>query len=165
MGIVQSCNKDPEFCSSRVRNFFKEKEKEVKEISDEEFNTYVKSRLALLTKKDRNLEEQFDRNWTQITLEKFKFNIKKENEEFLKKCNKEGFIKFFEKYFVNEVKKLDIEYVCEAHFEENEKKIKEQCNDSPNIKKRISFEKISDFHSCNALYPCVSNSYYRELIN
>jgi len=165
MGIVQSCNKDPEFCSARVRNFFKEKEKEVKEISDEEFNTYVKSRLALVTKKDRDLEEQFNRNWTQITLEKFKFNIKKENEEFLKKCNKEGFIKFFEKYFVNEVKKLDIEYVCEAHFEENEKKIKEQCNDSPNIKKRINFEKISDFHSCNALYPCVSNSYYRELNN
>ena len=165
IGIIQSSKKDPESCSSRVRNFFNEKEKEVKEISDEEYNSLVKSRLVLLTKKDRNLEEQFDRNWTQINLEKYKFNIKEENVEFLKKCNKEGLIQFFEKYFVNEVKKLDVEYVCEAHYEENEKKIGEQCNDNPNIKKRINFEKISDFQSCNALYPCVASSYYREINN
>ena len=56
--------------------------------------------------------------------------------------------------------------MCVKHIlKKMKKKIKEQCNDSPNIKKRINFEKISDFQSCNALYPCVSNSYYRELIN
>ena len=97
-------------------------------------------------------------------LGRLKFNnIKEENVESLKKCNKEGFIKFFEKHIVNEPKKLDVEYVCEAHNEENEKKIMEQINDVSNFKKRISFDKISDFHDCNELYPCISNSYYREL--
>ena len=116
------------------------------------------------TKKDRDLDEQFDRNWNEIDLGRLKFNIKEENAEVLKKCNKEGFIKFFEKYFINEPRKLDVEYVCEAHYEENEKKIKEQFTDNANIKKRIHFEKISDFHDCNMLYPSVSSSYYRELI-
>ena len=98
-------------------------------------------------------------------LGRLKFNnIKEENVESLKKCNKEGFIKFFEKYFINEPRKLDVEYVCEGHYEENEKKIMEPINDNPNIKKRINFDKISDFHNCNMLYPCVSSSYYRELI-
>ena len=164
IGIIQSSKKDPEYCSSRVRSFFNEKEKEIKEISDEEFNSYLKSRILFESKKDRDLDEQFNRNWGQITLEKFNFKLKEENIEFLKKCNKEGFIKFFEKYFVNEVKKLDVEYVCESHFEENEKKIIEQINDSPNIKKRINFDIIFDFQSCNSLYPCVSSPYYRELI-
>ena len=165
IGVIQSSKKVPEFCSSRVRNFFNGKEKEIKEISDEEFNSYLKSRLIFETKKDRNLEEQFNRNWTQIILEKFKFNIKEENAEYLKKCNKEGFIQFFEKYFVNEVKILDVEYVCESHYEENEKKIVETINDNPNIKKRINFDIIYDFQSCNSLYPCISNPYYRELNN
>ena len=80
----------------------------------------------------------------------------------MKKCTKEGFIQFFEKYFVKEVKKLDVEYVCEGHMEENEKKIKEECKDDDNINKRISFDKISEFQYCNRLYPSVF-SYYREL--
>ena len=163
VGIIQSSKKSPEYCSERIRNFFKEKEKEIKEISDEEFNSHLKSRMVTETKKDRDLDEQFDRNWNEIDLGRLKFNIKEENVESLKKCNKEGFIKFFEKYFINEPKKLDVEYVCEGHYEENEKKILEPINDNHNIKKRINFDKISDFHNCNMLYPCTSSSYYRKL--
>ena len=72
--------------------------KVVNERSDEDFNSHVKNRMVALTKKDRDLEEQFDRNWIEITAERFKFNILEENAEFLKKCNKEGFKKFFEKH-------------------------------------------------------------------
>ena len=162
VGVIQSNKGSPEFCSERVRAFFKEKEKAIKEITDEDFNSHVNSLLVKHTKKDRDLKEQFDRNWTEIIYERYNFNIKEESAEFLKKCTKEGFIQFFEKYFVKEVKKLDVEYVCEAHMEENEKKIKEECNDDDNIKKRIAFDKISEFHSCNRLYPSVF-SYYREL--
>ena len=164
IGMVQSNKETPEFCNSRIRNFYEKMEKEIEEISDEDFNTLVKTILVEETKKDRDLEEQFDRNWKQIVLGKFKFNIKEENEEYLKKCNKEGLIKFFKKYFINEMKKLDIEYVCMNHMEENENKIKEEIKENSNIKKRVAFDKISDFQACNSLYPCEYNKYYRELI-
>ena len=164
VGVIQSSKKEPEFCSGRIRKFFKEEEKEIKEMNDEVFNSYLKSRVIKETKKDRDLKEQFERNWTEISLGRYRFNIKEENAECLKKCNKEGFIKFFEKYFINEIKKLDVEYVCEAQNEENEKIMKEQINDNPNIKKRIAFENISDFHACNPLFPNPSSSFYRELI-
>ena len=166
VGIIQSSVKSPEYCSSRIRNFFKEKEKDIKGINDEEFKSLVKSRLVNETKKDRDLKEQFDRNWTEISLERFKFNIKEENAELLQKCTKEGFIKFYEKYFINEIRKLDIEYVCEAHNEENEKNIAEEVVEdrSANIKKRIAFDNIYDFYGCNTLYPCVAVCYNKELL-
>ena len=60
------------------------------------------------TRKDIDLEEQFDRNWDEISKNRFKFNRKEENAKWLKKCNKEGFIKFYKKYCIDEVKKLII---------------------------------------------------------
>ena len=166
VGVIQSSGKCPEYCTQRVRAFFKEKEKDINEITDEVFNSHVKSRLLVETKKDRDMKEQFNRNWTEITLGRYKFNIKEENAEILKKCNKEGFIKFYKKYCIDEIKKLDIEYVCESHMEENEKKILDQGNDdslTPGIKKRIGFNKISDFQDCNSFYPYISTTYYNEL--
>ena len=43
--------------------------------------------------------------------------------KYLKKCTKEGLIKFYEKYLINEGKVLDVEYVCGEHWEENENKL------------------------------------------
>jgi len=111
-----------------------------------------------------DLNEQFERNWEEIAIERFKFNVKEENAEYLKKCNKEGFINFYEKYFMNEAKILDVQYVCEKHWEDNEKKLKENKNYfGGNNNKRIIIDKIEDFHDCNWLYPCCDNNYYRKI--
>ena len=163
VGLIQSGVKEPEYLSSRIRNFFKEKEEEIKNITEEDFNSHVKSLLVEETRKDINLKEQFKRNWDEIILNRYKFNIKEENADYLKKCTKEGFINFFEKYFKNDMRRLDIEYVCEKHWEENEKKLKEEIIDCQYIKKRLVFDKISDFQDCNNLYPCFSSSYYRDI--
>ena len=162
--IIQSKIKEPEYCNERIKNFFNEKEKEIKEISDEEFNTIVKSLLVEETRKDIDLNEQFERNWEEIAIERFKFNVKEENAEYLKKCNKEGLINFYEKYFMNEAKILDVQYVCEKHWEANEKKLKENKNYfGGNNNNRIIIDKIEDFHDCNWLYPCCDNNYYRKI--
>ena len=163
VNLIQSGVKDPEFCSERIRNFYKEKENDIKNISDEDFNSHIKSLLVKETKKDINLKTQFERNWTEIVLNRFKFNIREENAEYLKKCTKEGFINFFEKYVKQNMRRFDIEYVCEKHWEENEKKLKEKITDCEFIKKRLIFDNISDFQNCNRLYPCFNNIKTREL--
>ena len=162
VGIIQSSVKDPEYCSGRVRNFFKEKENEIKNITDEDFNSYVHSLLVEAKKKDIHLKEQFTRNWNEITLKSFKFNIKEEDAECLNKCTKQGFIDFFMENVKKNSKKLDVEYVCESHWEENEKKLKEKITDCDEIKKRVVFDKVSDFQDCNRLYPCVNSALYRD---
>ena len=165
VGIVQSSVKDPEYISGRIRNFYKEKEADIKNISEEDFNLHVKSLIIEAKRKDINLKEQFNRNWDEITLKRFKFNIKEENAEFLEKCTKEGFIKFYEEIIKKNMKRLDVEYVCQKHWEENEQKLKEEIIDCDSIKKRLVFDKISDFQDCNRLYPNVSNVYYRKFNN
>ena len=161
--VVQSNSKDPEYCNSRIINFFKEKEKDIKDITDEDFISHVKSIMVEETRKDIDLEEQFDRNWDEISKNRFKFNRKEENAKWLKKCNKEGFIKFYEKYIINDIKKLDVEYVCEEHWKNNENELKEEIKNCENIKKRIVFDKISDFQDCNSLYPCITSIHYRQI--
>ena len=96
-------------------------------------------------------------------MKRFKFNIREENAEFIKKCTKEGFIHFFEENFKKNMKKLDVEYVCEKHWEENERQLKEEIKDCESIKKRIVLDKISDFQDCNRLYPSTHSAFYKEV--
>ena len=161
--VIQSQVKEPEYCNERIINFFKEKENDIKNITDEDFNSHIKSLLVQETKKDIQLKEQFQRNWDEIAMKRYKFNIREENVEFIKKCTKEGFIHFFEENFKKNLKKLDVEYVCEKHWEENEKKLKEEIKDYECIKKRIAFDKISDFQDCNGLFPSAHSDFYKDV--
>ena len=52
-----------------------------------------------------------------------------------------------------------MEYVCDKHWESNEEKLKEKKD----INKNIIINKISDFQDCNSLYPCMPNSFYRQI--
>ena len=48
------------------------------------------------------MREIFLRNWNEINDDTYKFDRKEKAKEDLNKCNKEEFIKFFEKYFIKE---------------------------------------------------------------
>ena len=156
--IVQSNSKTPEFCASRVRNFYKEVYEEVKNISEEEFKKHVNGQLLILNKKDDNLKEIFLRNWKEINNDTYKFDRKEKAKENLNKCNKEEFIKFFEKYFIKQKAIVDSEYLCEAHYEQNEKNLKENKNlEDENIIKRIICDTQDDFKACNYLGKIYNN--------
>jgi len=53
--VIQSNSKTPEFCASRVRNFYKESFNLVKNISEEEFKLHVNVILLCfyITKRDK----------------------------------------------------------------------------------------------------------------
>ena len=113
---------------------------------------FAKDLYNTLDKKDDNLYEVFMRNWEKIRENTYEFDKIEKSKENLKKCNKEGFIKFFEKYFIDEVAILDCEYLCDAHYEQNEKDLKEsKISEEGHIKKRIICDSIGDFQACNEL--------------
>ena len=150
--IVQSNSKTPEFCAGRVRNFYKENYENVKNISEDELKLLVNSELIIVTKKDDNLSNVFLRNWNEINQDTYKFDYREKAKEYLEQCNKEEFIKLYEKYFINEVAIVDSEFVCEDHYEQNEKDLQENKNlQSENIKKRIVCDSLEDFTACNIL--------------
>ena len=163
LGVVQSNSKTPEFCAERIRCFFRESYQKIKDISDNEFKSHINSRLVVENKKDNNLNANFVRNWLEIGDNTYVFDRKEKNCEILNNCTKEEFIQFYEKYFINEVSILDSEFLCEQHYEENEKNMKEAKIDNENIQKRVICDDIDDFKACNRLFPIYNNSLYMSL--
>ena len=164
LAVVQSNSKIPEVCSERVRRFIKESFQKIKDISDSEFKKYIDSRLVTENKKDTNLNESFLRNWDEICKNRYKFDIKEKNCEILKNCTKTEFIEFYEKYLINEPCVLDSEFLCEAHYEENEKMMKEnKILGDEKFEKRVICDEIEDFRACNELFPIYDNALYLSL--
>ncbi len=164
--VVQSNSKTPEYCAARVRNFYKESYVKIKEITDEEFKLLVDTRLSILNEKDNNLINEFLRNWDEIDDETYKFDWIQKSIEALNSCNKEEFIKFYEKYFVKELRILDCEHLCEGHYEQNEKEIKEtKILEGENIIKRIICDTLADFKACNQLGVIYNNQAFMKYNN
>ena len=124
----------------------------MKDISEEALKSLINAQLNIVTKKDKNLSEVFLRNWGEIGDDTYKFDRNDIAKKNLNECNKEEFIKFYEKYFINEVAIVDSEYVSPNHFEQNEKDLKEtKIIEGENIKKRIICDSFEDFQACNCL--------------
>ena len=150
--VVQSNSKTPEYCATRVRNFYKNCYQKVKDISEEVLKSLITAQLNIVTKKDNNLSEVFLRNWSEINSDTYKFDRNEIAKKNLNECNKEEFVKFYEKYFINEVAIVDSEYVSTKHYEQNEKEVKEtKITEGENIKKRIICDSFEDFQACNYL--------------
>ena len=166
LGLVQSNSKTPEFCAERVRSFMKESFQKIKDMSDSEFKSHVHSRYVLESKKDDNLNESFLRNWSEICENRYKFDRKEKNCEILNNCTKEELVKFYEKYFINESSILDSEILCEQHYEENEKIMKEtKIQADEKIKKRVICDNIEDFKACNRFFPIYNNALFISINN
>ena len=166
LNLVQSNSKTPEFCASRVRNFYKESYQKVKEITEEEFQSLVNARIANLNEKVEGLSDEFIRYWRVINDNTYDFCLLEKSLENVKQCNRVEFIKFYEKYFINEVAILDSEILCEAHYEQNEKDLKEaKILEGENIKKRIICETIDDFKACNCLGVIRDNPVFKSYNN
>ena len=164
INLIQSNSKTPEYCASRVRNFYKESYQKIKNITEEEFKQYLNARINVFNKKDFSLEELFARNWGEINRDTYEFDYREKAKEYLEQCTKEEFIKFYEKYFINEVAILDNEYLSEGHYEQNEKEMKETTIlEGENIKKRIICDTIDDFKACNKIGVVYNNPLYMSI--
>ena len=68
-----------------------------------------------------------------------------------------------------DIKMLKVEYICDNHWDENEKIIKESKDKSNNneksekIFKIVDLDNIYDLKNCNMLYPCANNPFYRKI--
>ena len=93
-------------------------------------------------------------NYREIMQHEFMFNRKQKICDILENGNitiKEV-QDYFNKNFIEEVSRLDVEYVSHGHWEENEKKIKEN-NKASKVIKREKVESVMEFKMKNGLYP------------
>ena len=149
--LVQSNTKEPEYISQKIREFVSESLKKVTEISDEEFKANVNGVLVEQKKKDINLVEETTRHYLEIIRHLYRFDSKEKNCVILENLKKEEFIEFYRKHFIEDVRKIDVEYVAECHKENNEKIMKEIKEE--NGIKRVRIESIEEFALMNELFP------------
>ncbi|CAG9319174.1 unnamed protein product [Blepharisma stoltei] len=118
--IVQSSVAAPFFLTNRISNFINEIRKELKEISDEKFNTNRESTIKSLTKKDMSIFEQYRRFILEVDSGAYLFGRREDIEAELRKVTKEEFQRCFEELFFDGARRLDVEVICEGMRESQE---------------------------------------------
>ena len=153
--LVQSSEKAPEDIWLIINEFFEIAKKEIFDVMTEEMlKTYVNSVVVEKKKAYINLAEEVVDNYREIMQHEFMFDRKQKICDILENGNitiKEV-QEYFNKNFIDEVSRLDVEYVSHGHWEENEKKIKENIETSKVIK-REKVESVMEFKMKNGLYP------------
>ena len=148
--LIQSNVKEPEYVSSRIRDFINQQLEFFQNISENELKEFINAVEITLKKPFINLEEEVKFNGTEVVQHTYMFDKKEIQLNELKKVNKENLIKFYQEHFIDNVKKIDIEFVASIHKESNNKILNEtQINGI----KRISVDSIEKFYAFNSLFP------------
>ena len=153
MCVVQSSVKSPEFIWLRIKEFFDDSRNFVNELSDELFETHVNSVIVNKKQKDFTLNEEVNRNFTEIKKRKYVFDRKEQHVSILESLKKEELIQFYNHVFVQNLRRLDVEYVAHNHQEENNRLEEDNLKICEENKiKRIKVKSIEDFKRRNLLY-------------
>ena len=82
----------------------------VRNMSDEEFATNVKSVLVNVEKKDKNLNEESFRYQGEISDHRYQFDRQEKEAETLRALKKDEWQLFFEDLFFTKCKRVDFRY-------------------------------------------------------
>lgn len=99
--IIQSPKKDPIMLRKRIKNFIVKMGDYINEMTDDEFNEYVKVFVINLKKDDVNLYEEFGRNSECITNKTYMFGMEEHLASVSSKITKDAFYKFYDQHFLN----------------------------------------------------------------
>ena len=92
----------------------------VRNMSDEEFATNVKSVLVSVEEKDKNLNEEYSRFQGEISSHRYQFDRQEKDAETLRALKKDEWQLFFEDLFFTKCKRVDFRYNSQAHQKQEE---------------------------------------------
>lgn len=92
--------------------------RKVQSMSDEDFSTNIGAVMTTVAEKDKNLEDDFYRNWQEITQHAQKFDRQQTQIETLKTLTKDEFIEHFEQLFFkdNRANRFDMFWNSQPHI-------------------------------------------------
>ena len=148
--LIQSNVKEPEYISSRIRVFINQQLEYFQNISENELKDLKNAVEISLKKPYNNLKEEVKFNGAEIVQHTYMFDRKEIQFNELKKVNKENLYNFYKEHFIDNVQKVDIEFVAPIHKESNDKILNETQIEGI---KRISVDSIEKFYAYNSLFP------------
>ena len=129
---------DPEFIWLRVTLYISDiYDKIFKNLSDDIFNTHVNSVINHFKIKYNDLQEETNSNYQQILNQTYNFDYKEKIVNILqnKEITKEDVSAFYKKHFIDNVRRLDIEYVPQSFIE----------NYNKNESRNLNFAEYTDY--------------------
>ena len=138
-----------------IYDFFSLSKKEVVDVlTEDKLSTYINSILIQKKKQFICLSDEFQFYEGEIENNEFMFDKNKKYCDILEKGNitiKEV-QEFFNEYLINNISRLDVEYVSHNHWMVNEEKLKENNAILSNIKREI-VNSNTEFKNKNEKYP------------
>lgn len=136
--------------------------KVLEELSDEDFSTFVEARVKLLTTEDLDVDDEHQKNWTEISKQKYLFNRSQVVAAETAALTKEEVQEFFKSFTAPEnIRRLSVQVIGNKKGEEAPKEVaenaklkieflKEKLNEDENL-----ITSLEDFQNKMFLYPVV----------
>lgn len=120
--VVQSPGKSAEYLVNAINVFMLRLREEVKEATQEDFDTQKKSVHTQLAEKAVNLTKDFENMWPALEEHHYEFTRQEDSLKVLETVTLADFKAHFEKvFFSSEAKRLDFTVTSEKHKEDQEK--------------------------------------------
>lgn len=118
------CVESPVACcaklNERVSAFMQKMVGEIRNLTQESFEEYVNSVHTSLTKKDTSLKEQFEYFQSELQMTPVEFENRVKLAEAVRNTTKEQMLEVFDRLFLSQSRRLDIELVSHAHRTEQD---------------------------------------------
>lgn len=115
--IIQSSVKDPVYLESRIEEFVTSFEKSLMDLSTEEFRQYREALISQKEEPPKNLGEETQRYWREITSEDYDFDRHKAEISALRELSAEDMIRLYRSVFMKdgEIKRLSVQAFGKHH--------------------------------------------------
>ncbi|CAH9102787.1 unnamed protein product, partial [Cuscuta europaea] len=149
--IVQSSVKDPSYVESRVTEFLATFKGKLSEMSNDEFKNKVNALIDVKLEKFKNLGEETDYFWWEISGGTYKFNRVEMEVKALKQLTKGDLVDFFDEYVsVNSPKRKTLSVRVYGSSHSSEYKAEKTESAGPNF---VRIENVFSFRRSRPLYP------------
>lgn len=119
---MQSPGKSAEYLINAINVFMLRLRGEIKEVTQEDFDTQKKSVHTQIAAKAVNLTEDFEKMWPALEEHHYEFTRQEDSLKVLETITLDEFKAHFEKvFFSSEAKRLDFTVTSEKHKEDQEK--------------------------------------------
>ncbi|XP_019186724.1 PREDICTED: insulin-degrading enzyme-like 1, peroxisomal [Ipomoea nil] len=155
--VVQSSIKDPKYVESRVRAFLDMFKSKLSEMSDEEFKKKVNALIDVKLEKFKNIWEETDFFWWEISNGTYKFDRVTKEVAALKQLTKIDLIKFFDEYVsISSPKRkaLSVRVYGSSHSSEYKSEKEEPAE--PDF---VKIEDIFSFRRSRPVYPSFKGNF------
>eukprot|EP00826_Nyctotherus_ovalis_P000723 TRINITY_DN10026_c0_g1_i5.p1 TRINITY_DN10026_c0_g1~~TRINITY_DN10026_c0_g1_i5.p1 ORF type:complete len:509 (-),score=129.80 TRINITY_DN10026_c0_g1_i5:54-1580(-) len=164
--FVESNRYCPEIIVRRVDDFLEKTLKELESIELKEFSKYIESAKASYLEKDVKLKDKCKRINSEVFRSEFVYDRKAKMIQEIDRVTKAQLLEFANNLFIKNMKRLDLEIVCDDHKKHNEVELKKNAKKYGERKvNRVRINSLEKFWEKAVYYADFGKERYTQFLN